>query len=198
MYDDGTSAYGNKMRAYEDGRSDGLSSGRWAAEHESSHIINGLVSDINALQAQIGRLQADLNVVVPNRDDLAKQAWDLHYQLKEAKEAIAVLLKSSDKDWEFFKEQRANSREALERRQGLLDAVTQSRSQYGRFIEALVAAGGFLLDAADAGKSNRQDYVELKALYQHMVDLWTRAKTDARDDPEFTRKVRALMESLLK
>ncbi len=159
---------------------------------------NSLINQITALQAHNQRLQADLNVVVPNRDDLAKQAWGLHYQLEEAKEAIAVLLKSSDKDWEFFKEQSLGFEEALDIRKGLLDSVTQSRSQYGRFIEALIAAGGFLLDAADTGKSNRPDYIELKALYQHMVDLWTRTKTDARDDPEFTRKVRALMESLLK
>jgi len=194
MYDDGTSAYGNKMRAYEDG----LSSGRWAAEQEASHTVNGLVSNINALQARIREYEAYLPAIAQNRDDAHKCAWALHHQLEEAKEAIAVLLKSSDKDWEFFKEQRLHSEEALERRKGLLDSETQRRCRYGKFIEALVAAGGFLLDAADAGKSNRQDYVELKALYQHMVDLWTRAKTDARDDPEFTRKVRALMESLLK
>jgi chromosome segregation ATPase len=194
MYDNDTLTNGDSLGWYQIGRS----SGRWDAEHESSGQINGLISNINALQARLREYEAYLPAVTQNRDDAHKCAWALHHQLEEAKEAIAVLLKSSDKDWEFFKECRANSREALDRRQGLLDSVTQSRSQYGRFIEALAAAGGLLLDAAEAGKSKRQDYIELKALYQHMVDLWTRAKTDARDDPEFTRKVRALMESLIK
>jgi len=136
--------------------------------------------------------------VVPNRDDLAKQAWDLHYQLEEAKEAIAVLLKSSDKDWEFFKEQRANSREAMEGWEALLADETRRLSQSKSFTKAALVLSALLLEAAEAGKSNRQDYIDLKAMYQHMVDLWTRAKTDARDDPEFIRKAKALMQSLLK
>ena len=194
MYDGGTSTNRNNLLWYEIGRSSGHSD----AENDSSRKVSGLISDISALQARIKEYEAYLPAVTQNRDDAHNCAWALHHQLEEAKQGIAVLLKASEKDWQFFKEQRANNRKAIESWEGLLADETRRHSQSNSFARAVIAAAWFLIRAAEAGNSNRQDYIELKTMYEHMTDLWCREKTDARDDPEFNRRAKALMESLSK
>jgi len=194
MYDGGTGTSSNNLLWYQIGRSSGHSD----AESDSARKVRGLISDINALQNQVRRLQADLNVVVPNRDDLAKQAWDLHYQLEDANQGIAILKKGIDEAWQMYDEQQASSNQAIEQCRALLNLEINRCERYQGFAMAVIGAANILLRAAEAGKSNRQDYIDLKAMYDHMTDLWSREKLDARDDPEFTQKAMALMESLIK
>jgi len=171
-------------------------SGQWDAESSVRGEINGLVSQTNALQNHVQRLQADLSVVIPNRDDLAKQAWTLHYELEDSKKGIQILMDAFEEAVQDLEEQRKRHAQTLEDRQEFIDYQLRRMTDYGSFADASIAAARCLIEAAEAGKLSRQDYIEFKALYQQMCDLWDLCKDDARKDPEFVAKANALMESL--
>ena len=192
MYDGGTSTNGNNLLWYEIGRSSGQSD----AENDSSRIVNGLISDINTLQARIKEYEAYLPAITQNRDDAHKCAWALDHQLEDAKQGIAILKKGIDEAWQMYDEQQASSNQAIEQCRALLNLEINRCERYQGFARAVIGAANILLRAAEAGKSNRQDYIDLKAMYDYMTDLWSREKLDARDDPEFTQRAMALMESL--
>jgi thiaminase len=161
--------------------------GEFNAELRSRGEISSLINQINGLQARLNEYDTALSATTKNRDDAHKCAWALHYELEDAKKGIAILLKALDEAYEMCDEQRANSREALERRQGLLDNETATRERYQRVLKAVTATSQMLIAAAETGHANTQEYRHAKAIYQEFLNLWSRCYSDPREDyPDFS------------
>jgi chromosome segregation ATPase len=170
--------------------------GEFNAGLRSRGEINGLVSKINALQNQVRALQTDLNVVVPNRDELAKCAWDLHYELEDAKKGIAVLQKALDEAYQMYDDLRANKRKALDGWKELYDGQTARLESNKSLLKAMIATASLLIEAAETGKSNSREYHEAKTVYEQMTGVWYREQINALDNPEFNQRFCAAIKAL--
>lgn len=168
---------------YEIGRSDG----RRKAGFEHSHDLDSAYATIRALDKKVQALEADLAVVIPNRDELAKQAWDIHYELEQANKDINRLSQMLD---EARKE--ADERVAASERSAQAGFLL-----WNQFLQDSLSFSAFLIAAAEAGLAERPEYAELKAMVQRMNDAWVeQAGFDLRDDPPFQQRLNELVEAL--